>query len=363
METFYHYIHSFYFSIALFSIIVFFDVMVKFKNSFVLKFLFLFLTFSIGVISIIYAQQLKQFVFLIALFRATVVLSILNLFSYLYFPKYRKWVAGLSISILSFTIFWALVNKGLLGSGDYIDSFKVKSVDGNLNLKVNDFVKTIRFTFLFFISFTMIYFWYVIFTKKGFNNIYYLKVKSWTNWLVALTFIALLGNLLIQKINHIDKYFWGDVLTIFMYYYFLLLLLFRPRFLNKSALKIALGHKFNVENEKEITSFELEQVMESQQYFKQRNASLEDLAGLMSVSSSNLSFFIYKNYSMSFNDFINKYRVNYFFDLVKDPSYKNYTIDALAKEAGFSSRQHLNKPFKKFHGGKPSDLLVPESSI
>lgn len=307
--------------------------------------------------SLIYAQQLEQFVFLIATFRATASLSILNLFSYLYFPRYIRWVAGLTIFILSFSIFWALVNKGLLGSGDFVNIFKAELIDDNLNLKVNGIVKVIRFIILFFIGITMIYFWYVIFTKKGFNNIYYQKVRSWTNWLVVLTFLALIGNVLIQKIGYINKYFWGDVLTISMYYYLLLLLLFRPRFLNKSALKIALGRKFNVENEKEITSFILESIMESQQYFKNRNASLEGLADLISVSPTNLSFFIYKNYSMSFNDFVNKYRVNYFFEIVKDPAFKNYTIDALAKEAGFSSRQHLNKPFKKFHGGKPSDLL------
>jgi len=42
---------------------------------------------------------------------------------------------------------------------------------------------------------------------------------------------------------------------------------------------------------------------------------------------------------------------------MKQPENKNLTIDALSKEAGFSSRQQLYKPFKKFHGGNPSDLL------
>jgi len=44
-------------------------------------------------------------------------------------------------------------------------------------------------------------------------------------------------------------------------------------------------------------------------------------------------------------------------EIVQDPAYQNFTIDALAREVGFSSRQHLNKPFKKFHGGNPSDLI------
>ena len=60
---------------------------------------------------------------------------------------------------------------------------------------------------------------------------------------------------------------------------------------------------------------------------------------------------------MTFNDLVNMNRINYFIDIVNTPKYKNYTIDALAKEVGFSSRQHLYKPFKKFHGGNPSDII------
>jgi AraC-like DNA-binding protein len=60
---------------------------------------------------------------------------------------------------------------------------------------------------------------------------------------------------------------------------------------------------------------------------------------------------------MTFNDLINKNRVDYFIDIIHNPKYLNFTIDALAREAGFSSRQHLYKPFKKFHGGNPSDIV------
>jgi AraC-like DNA-binding protein len=60
---------------------------------------------------------------------------------------------------------------------------------------------------------------------------------------------------------------------------------------------------------------------------------------------------------MTFNDLVNKNRVDYFIDIIHNPKYLNFTIDALAKEAGFSSRQHLYKPFKKFHGGNPSDIM------
>ena len=67
--------------------------------------------------------------------------------------------------------------------------------------------------------------------------------------------------------------------------------------------------------------------------------------------------YIAKKYYMTFGELVNKNSVNYFFEIVQNPAFQNFTIDALAREVGFSSRQHLNKPFKKFHGGNPSDLL------
>ena len=60
---------------------------------------------------------------------------------------------------------------------------------------------------------------------------------------------------------------------------------------------------------------------------------------------------------MTFSNLVNKSRVDYFIELVRSPKYTNYSIDALAKEAGFNSRHHLYKPFRKFHGGTPSDFI------
>ena len=92
-------------------------------------------------------------------------------------------------------------------------------------------------------------------------------------------------------------------------------------------------------------------------YYKNQTANLLDFSNIMGVCKDSLVNHIYFKYSMSFDNLINKNRINYFIDLIKQPENKNLTIDALSKESGFSSRQQLYKPFKKFHGGNPSDLL------
>ena len=98
-------------------------------------------------------------------------------------------------------------------------------------------------------------------------------------------------------------------------------------------------------------------IFHEQKFFANKEASMEGLGNKLGVNTSALSAFIQKKYDMSFSDLVNKNRVNYFFEIVQDPAYQNFTIDALAREVGFSSRQHLNKPFKKFHGGTPSDFI------
>ena len=154
-----------------------------------------------------------------------------------------------------------------------------------------------------------------------------------------------------------NRELWTNSLTIFIGFYLLILVLKRPAFLNTSGKKIAFGHRFNLEQEAEIEELDFLSLFQDQRYFTNKDASLEGLANQLKVSPQNLAQFINKKYNMSFSDLVNKNRVNYFFEIVQNPDYQNFTIDALAKEVGFSSRQHLNKPFKKFHGGNPSDLI------
>ena len=77
----------------------------------------------------------------------------------------------------------------------------------------------------------------------------------------------------------------------------------------------------------------------------------------MGVSKELIFNHVYQTYSMSFDELVNKNRIEYFVEIIKDPKFKNYTVEALALEVGFTSRQRFYQPFKKFHGGNPSDLI------
>ena len=95
----------------------------------------------------------------------------------------------------------------------------------------------------------------------------------------------------------------------------------------------------------------------SKMYYLNNEATVDDLRKQLELTADELSNYIYNNYGLSTTDFINKHRIAYFIDLINTGKFQEYTIDALAQKAGFSSRFHLYKSFKKFHGGTPSDYI------
>jgi len=345
-----------YFSISFIALIVFVDILVKFENARDLKFYFLFLTFSIGMVGLINALFAKDFVFYIAVFKSALLFSLLNILAILYFPKYKNWTFGLSIYILGFSVLFMLLNEKLIPSNTLFDHLLVSSVDSHLNIKINPVLRFMRFFNLFVVGGHVFYFWYVIYNKTNLNNIYFAKIRNWTSYMVALMVFVLVANTAIGFSD--NREFWVNCLTIFILFSVILFVLKRPSFINKSAKKVAFGHKFNQEVEVEIDEIRFHLSFNEQRYYTKNEASLEDFAGVLNVKASVLSQFVQDKFDLSFNDLINKLRVNYFFEIVQDETYQNYTIDALAKLAGFNSRQHLNKPFKRFHGGNPSDLLT-----
>jgi AraC-like DNA-binding protein len=198
-------------------------------------------------------------------------------------------------------------------------------------------------------------FLYKIINKFGMNNIYFDKIKAWTISIFILIVLMLVMYIPIPYIT--NNFQVGYLVSSFFYIYILFVLLYRPAFLNKSSMKISLGDSFSKNADLIINDLDFINNFFTHFYFTKPDASLEHLAKELEVSSNDLYKFIYYKYNMTFNDLVNKHRVEYFIDIIHNPKFLNYTIDALAKEAGFSSRQHLYKPFKKFHGGNPSDLI------
>ena len=342
-----------YFFLFIFSFIVLLDVLIRFKSPFKLKIFFLLFVLSILVIS--YCSFVRtgpgQYFFLIKICKIVLGTSIVQIFTNLYFIQQRRIANIYTIAAYSFYIFLIFYVK-MVGYDTVFTKSSILNNSYNLPLYLNliieiDFISANLF---------VLYYIYNILFKFSFNNIYFKEMQVWTfsffMLLIAQLIIVLLYAFL--EIPYQYKIFISITFSLFL----LLIILYRPGFINKNGSKISFGLLFKRDSsESKINEIDFDFHFYNNMYYKNQTANLLEFSNIMGVSKDALFNHIYFKYSMSFDDLINKNRVKYFIEIMKKPESKNLTIDALGKEAGFSSRQNLYKPFKKFHGGNPSDLL------
>jgi AraC-like DNA-binding protein len=111
----------------------------------------------------------------------------------------------------------------------------------------------------------------------------------------------------------------------------------RPKIINEQLKRILLEY---MDNQKPYRDFDL---------------TLTSLAKQVKMNRNQLSEVINNSIGCSFYDFINRYRVDDVKQMLTLPSYKNYTLLAIAYEAGFPSKSTFNSIFKKFTGLTPSE--------
>ncbi|XLS28979.1 helix-turn-helix domain-containing protein [Flavobacteriaceae bacterium M23B6Z8] len=95
-----------------------------------------------------------------------------------------------------------------------------------------------------------------------------------------------------------------------------------------------------------------------QEFFLDPNVSLTSLAKDLQTNSSYLSRFINHFYRKNFNSFINDLRIDYITKRLNyDHILKNFTIQAIAEEAGFKNTVSFTQAFYKKNKIKPSYFL------
>ncbi|NRB50050.1 MAG: helix-turn-helix domain-containing protein [Saprospiraceae bacterium] len=98
----------------------------------------------------------------------------------------------------------------------------------------------------------------------------------------------------------------------------------------------------------------IEQSLQQHQLFLQRNLNLKTLAVSIDEKPHHLSQTFSRLIQESFNEHVNRYRIDYAKEILLDPAFAHLTIEAIAQEAGFNNRVTFNKFFQKFTGMKPS---------
>ena len=350
-------IDNLYFSVILLAVIVFFDVLLKFKSPLQLKFYFLLCVVCVAAVSIFsfLASGPDQFVLQILISKGLGGISIIQIFTLLYFQKYKNAVIAYSIYALIYFLllsYFSLTDESIIPKYNTITNvMDQREFDFTLPI----FGKTLSYIYLISSNFIVLTYVYFIIFKYSFNNIYFKKIQNWTVALFFFIIFMLVGyliSLFLIRTNPVFHY-----ISIGAALYMLLLILYRPGFINKNGFRISFGQAFNRTSINVIRTELFEFHFFSQFYFKNKEANMADFANVMGVSKELIFNHVYQTYSMSFDELVNKNRIEYFVEIIKDPKFKNYTVEALALEVGFTSRQRFYQPFKKYHGGNPSDLI------
>lgn len=95
--------------------------------------------------------------------------------------------------------------------------------------------------------------------------------------------------------------------------------------------------------------------------FLQPNLTISEVAVATGIPARELSYLINTYFKKRFSDYLNEMRVNYFLEQVDRSSMDSLTIEAIALQAGFSSKSSFYRAFKRFYGCTPSEYLQPSS--
>lgn len=109
------------------------------------------------------------------------------------------------------------------------------------------------------------------------------------------------------------------------------------------------------DSEKESMSF-LTHIMLHEKLFLNSEFDLNELAKRSNLTLNECSRIINKSQNISVRDWVNKYRIEYYVETFPKKS-PTLTVDAIALEAGFSSRATFYRAFKKEKTMMPSDFF------
>lgn len=281
-----------------------------------------------------------------------------QIFTNLYFIQHKR-IANI-YTIFAYTIYTILIiYVQIVGYETVFPKFN--SINGSASQVANSvnlpmYLELLIHVDFFFFNLFCLYYIYNILFKFSYKNIYFKNIQIWTLGffgVILIQIIIIILSLIFNFSNDFKTY-----ITIIKGLALLLTILYRPSFINKNGSKISFGFLFNRNDfSSDIKEVDFNFQFFTNFYYKNKTANIEEFSNIMSVSKDIMFNYIYFNYSMSFDELINKARVDYFVEIIKDAKFKNYTVEALALEVGFSSRQRFYQPFKKYHGGNPSDLI------
>ena len=120
---------------------------------------------------------------------------------------------------------------------------------------------------------------------------------------------------------------------------------------DKSYMLPYINEDYKHEMEKIVHFFETENP------YLNKELNINQVSVALDIPSRELSFIINNHFGQRFTDFINQYRVKHITKKINKEYLSNFTIEAIASEAGFASKSTFNLAFKKYHQCTPTEYF------
>jgi AraC-like DNA-binding protein len=222
-----------------------------------------------------------------------------------------------------------------------------------------------NFTYAYVLNFFCLsYLAYILWRLKAYNE-KYLQMNSDYNinvsWLqktsillvVLYSFEFIASNVIILDIYKEIIYISDSIMaTVFIYW----ISIFGIK--NRSIVKLDAnipknGNQKNEELE-ESEYLKLKELVLKEKLFKNTNLNIYILSEVSGISNRKISQLINYFHKNNFNSFINSFRINEAKEMINSSDFEHYTIEAIAKEAGFNSKSSFNTYFKNSEGITPT---------
>jgi AraC-like DNA-binding protein len=256
--------------------------------------------------------------------------------------------------VIYFEILFAVVLLIMIYNG-----FKYVSIkDGVINVQLN-YIQLIN---IFIINgsliASMIYNIFKIHKQVDKKNIYHLKIRNWSFFLLIIVMSMVLW--LITAFI-LDMYPIANlkpdtrVLNSMVYSLLLVFVLFRPRFIDEADFSYSIS-KFSPQQTL-INAQDFDFLFYFNHYYLQLDANIDDFALKLNHSKVEVLDFLKIQTTDSFTDLLNRNRIKYFTDLLRSKKQDSFTIEALSEMSGFKSRKTMYNTFNKYHNMTPSEFI------
>ena len=336
-----------YFSFVFITIFSILEVTKNFKHSVLLKIQFIGLLTLASIVNLfLFIGHLSELeLSIVRLLIDIMPMFVVNIALILYAYKIPSWVfigEGVTALLGSVLVFiYAEPNNTYFL---HTDTFQFYAVASTTNVYLKIFrVLLLGGYFLFFSGFII----KTTFFEQQ-KNQFYTPLRFWTT-------LTILGFLLyiFENTLPIHVYTKGVYSTHILPVILVLGVLYRPHSINAPWYHYDLSDVNKVEISKD--SFEV--AFYTSHFYLKEKASIENLSVDLDSNKIIVTAFIKKNTGLGFADLINKSRVDYLVELLREGKHEEYTIEALAKMSGFGSRQTMYKAFAKFKKQSPTDYI------